>query len=90
MAIIEVVEAHREPAGGLMDVYRSSSANRQNEVMKMLTIIASIFIPLTLLVGIYGVKFENAPGLRSTRGYPLLIAIMVVVGVGMTVYFKTV
>ena len=86
--IMDGVETYRELAGGLMDVYLSSLGNRQNEVMKVLTIMASIFIPLTFMAGIYGMNFENMPELRSAWGYPLLLATMVVVAVGMTLYFR--
>ncbi len=86
--IIDVVETYRELAGGLMDVYLSSIGNRQNEVMKVLTIMASIFIPLTFLAGIYGMNFDNMPELHSAWGYPMLLTIMFAVGVGMTFYFK--
>ncbi|UCF33432.1 MAG: magnesium/cobalt transporter CorA [Phycisphaerales bacterium] len=85
--IMDVVETYRELAGGLMDVYLSSVGNRQNEVMKVLTIMASIFIPLTFLAGIYGMNFENMPELHATWGYPMLLATMVVVAAGMVVYF---
>jgi len=85
--IIDVVETYRELAGGLMDVYLSSIANRQNEVMKVLTIMASIFIPLTFMAGVYGMNFENMPELHSKWAYPMLLALMVMVAVGMVIYF---
>ena len=71
-----------------MDVYLSSVGNRQNEVMKVLTIMASIFIPLTFMAGIYGMNFENMPELHSKWAYPMLLAAMVVVAVGMVLYFR--
>jgi magnesium transporter len=86
--IMDGVETYRELAGGLMDVYLSSIGNRQNEVMKVLTIMASIFIPLTFMAGIYGMNFENMPELHSAWGYPFLLAAMVVVAVGMIIYFR--
>jgi len=86
--IMDGVETYRELAGGLMDVYLSSIGNRQNEVMKVLTIMASIFIPLTFMAGIYGMNFENMPELHSAWGYPFLLAAMVVVVVGMIIYFR--
>jgi len=86
--LIDGTETYRELVGGLMDVYLSTIGNRQNEVMKVLTIMASIFIPLTFLAGIYGMNFENMPELHTTWGYPALLATMVAVGVGMTLYFK--
>ena len=86
--IIDVVETYRELAGGLMDVYLSSIANRQNEVMKVLTILASIFIPLTFMAGIYGMNFDNMPELHTKWAYPMLLALMVVVAVGMVIFFR--
>jgi len=85
---MDAIETYRELAGGLMDVYLSSVGNRQNEVMKVLTIMASIFIPLTFMAGVYGMNFENMPELHSAWGYPLLLAAMGIVGVGMIVYFR--
>ncbi len=86
--IMDAVDTYRELAGSLMDVYLSSVGNRQNEVMKVLTIMASIFIPLTFMAGIYGMNFENMPELHSAWGYPLLLAAMVALAVGMIVYFR--
>jgi magnesium transporter len=86
--IIDVVETYRELAGGLMDVYLSSVGNRQNEVMKVLTIMASIFIPLTFMAGIYGMNFDNMPELHSKWAYPILLLAMVVVAVGMVIHFR--
>ena len=86
--IMDGVETYRELAGGLMDVYLSSVGNRQNEVMKVLTIMASIFIPLTFMAGIYGMNFENMPELHTPWAYPFLLAAMAVVAVGMVIYFR--
>jgi len=86
--IMDAIETYRELAGGLMDVYLSSVGNRQNEVMKVLTIMASIFIPLTFMAGVYGMNFENMPELHTPWAYPLLLAAMVMVAVGMIVYFR--
>jgi len=86
--IIDVVETYRELAGGLMDIYLSSVSNRMNEVMKVLTIMASIFIPLTFMAGIYGMNFENMPELKLAWAYPLLLVAMLAVAVVMLVYFR--
>ncbi len=86
--IMDVVETYRELAGGLMDVYLSSIGNRQNEVMKVLTIMASIFIPLTFMAGVYGMNFENMPELRAAWGYPILLVTMIVVAIVMVTYFQ--
>ena len=81
-------ETYRELADGLMDVYLSSVGNRQNEVMKVLTIMTSIIVPLTFMAGIYGMNFENMPELHTPWAYPFLLAALVVVAVGMVVYFR--
>lgn len=86
--IIDVIESYREIAGGLMDVYLSSVANRQNDVMKVLTIMATIFIPLTFLAGLYGMNFENMPELHLAWSYPALLLIMILTALGMTIYFR--
>lgn len=70
--LIDGTETYRELVGGLMDVYLSSISNRQNEVMKVLNVMASIFIPLTFLAGIYGMNFEGMPELHSAWGYPFM------------------
>jgi magnesium transporter len=74
--INEVLESYREIAVGLMEVYLSSLSNRMNEVMKVLTVIATIFIPLTFLVGVYGMNFEHMPELRWRWAYPALWVLM--------------
>jgi magnesium transporter len=86
--IMDGVETYRELAAGLMDVYLSSVGNRQNEIMKVLTIMASIFIPLTFMAGLYGMNFENMPELHTPWAYPFLLAAMAMVAAGMIVYFR--
>jgi len=83
----EVAEMFREMATGLMNTDLSAIANRTNEVMKVLTIMASIFIPLTFMAGIYGMNFEHMPELHYRYSYPLLWAAMSVTAVGMLIYF---
>jgi magnesium transporter len=68
----EVIEMYRDMATGLMNTYLSSIANRTNEVMKVLTIMASIFIPLTFMAGIYGMNFDHMPELHVPWAYPAL------------------
>ena len=85
--IADVVETYREMAAGLMDVYMSSLSNRMNEVMKVLTMMASIFIPLSFLAGLYGMNFEHMPELHYRYSYPVLLAAMVTVAAGMVVFF---
>ena len=83
----EVTEMYREMVTGLMNTYLSSIANRTNEVMKVLTIMASIFIPLTFMAGIYGMNFEHMPELHVEWAYPLVWGTMLVVAGGMLIFF---
>ena len=86
--VIDTVESLRDMTAGLLDLYLSSVSNRMNEVMKVLTIIATIFIPLTFIAGIYGMNFERMPELKLAWGYPAALGAMLVVGVVMVVYFR--
>jgi magnesium transporter len=72
----------------MLDIYLSSVSNRMNEVMKVLTIIATIFIPLTLIAGIYGMNFKYMPELDWVWGYPMVYIIMLAIGVVMLIYFR--
>lgn len=86
--INETIEALRETLSGLHDIYLSSISNRMNEIMKILTLFAAIFIPLTFIVGIYGMNFENMPELKMKYGYFTLLTIMALLGLGMFFFFK--
>lgn len=83
----EVAEMYREMVTGLMNTYLSSVANRTNDVMKVLTIVATIFIPLSFLAGVYGMNFEHMPELQSRWAYPTLWALMIAVASGMLTFF---
>jgi magnesium transporter len=82
------VESYREILSGLLDIYMSSLSNKMNEVMKVLTVFASIFIPLTFLVGIYGMNFEYMPELKWKWAYPALWAVFIAIPAVLLVYFK--
>jgi magnesium transporter len=86
--IVDTVETQRESITDFLNLYMSQLSNKMNEVMKVLTIFASIFIPLTFIAGIYGMNFENMPELRWDLGYPLVWLIMIAVGMGLFIYFK--
>jgi len=86
--VLDIIETYRELAGGLMDVYLSSVSNKMNEVMKVLTIIATIFIPLTFMAGVYGMNFEHMPELKWAWSYPALWALMVVIAGVMLILFR--
>ena len=86
--IIDTVETFRDMVSGLMDVYLSSISNRMNEVMKVLTIIATIFIPLSFVAGLYGMNFAFMPELQWRFGYFAILGVMFTIGVGMLFYFR--
>jgi len=94
VAVVDTLENEREVIAGMIDIYLSSVSNRLNEVMKVLTIIATIFIPLTFIVGVYGMNFDpdtsplNMPELRWYWGYPAIMLVMTTIGVVMLSYFK--
>ncbi len=86
--ISENIDIYREMIWGLMDMYMTTISNRMNEVMKVLTIMASIFIPLTFIAGIYGMNFEYMPELQWKYSYFVLWGIMIIVFLLMLYYFK--
>jgi magnesium transporter len=86
--VIDTIESLRDMISGLLDIYMSSVSNKMNEVMKVLTIIATIFIPLTFIAGIYGMNFEFMPELKLRWAYPAVWAVMAAVTIGMVVYFR--
>lgn len=86
--IIDMVETYRDIIGGMHDTFLSSMSNRMNEIMKVLTIIGTIFIPLTFIVGIYGMNFENMPELKWTWGYFGLWGVIAALGLTMLAIFK--
>ncbi len=86
--ILELMEGLRDQTSDLVDFYLSQASHRMNEVMKVLTIIATIFIPLGFLAGLYGMNFENMPELKQPWGYPGLLTLMFLVVAGMLTYFR--
>jgi magnesium transporter len=88
LEINESLQIYREMSMSLMEMYMSNMSNKMNEVMKVLTIMASIFIPLTFIAGIYGMNFENMPELHYEYGYYIVWGVMILLFVGMLIYFK--
>ncbi len=86
--VIETLENFRDMLSGMIDLYLSTASNRMNEVMKVLTIIATIFIPLTFIAGIYGMNFEFMPELKWRFGYFASLGVMLVIFAGMLIYFR--
>jgi magnesium transporter len=85
--IADVIESYRDLVGELTNTYLSVSSNKMNEVMKLLTVMTSIFIPLTFLAGVYGMNFQYIPELKVPWAYPALLAAMFVIALVMLVYF---
>lgn len=85
---IDSVEIYRDMLTTMLDLYLSSVSNRTNEIMKVLTIIATIFMPLTFLAGVYGMNFRHMPELEWEYGYPLIWTVMIALGVTMGVYVR--
>ena len=86
--VIDAIETFRDMVSGMLDIYLSSISNRMNAVMKVLTIIATIFMPLTFIAGIYGMNFKYMPELEWQWGYPAIWLVVLFIGISMLIYFK--
>lgn len=86
--IVESLETYRDLLSGIMDLYMNTASNRMNEIMKVLTIMSTIFIPLTFIAGIYGMNFQHMPELTYKWAYPAAWGLMVIVAIFMLIFFK--
>ncbi len=86
--VIDTVETYRDLLSGMMDIYLSSVSNKMNEIMKVLTIITTIFVPVTFIAGVYGMNFENMPELHSKWGYAITWGVMLTIIISLLLYFK--
>lgn len=86
--LLDSLDTYKDLTSSLMDIHINTQNNQLNKVIKVLTIISTIFIPLTFIVGVYGMNFRHFPELEWTFGYPLIWAIMLVLAIGMLVYFR--
>jgi len=86
--VIENIEVLRDMTSGLLDLYMNTTSNKMNEIMKVLTIMSAIFIPITFIAGMYGMNFVNMPELRSKNGYFVILGLMLVVIIGMLIFLK--
>lgn len=86
--VIDTVETYRDLLGGMMDLYMSSVSNKMNEIMKTLTIITTIFVPLTFLTGLYGMNFDVLPGKSDPLGFWELCSLMLILVAGLLYYFR--
>lgn len=86
--VIDTIETYRDLLSGILDIYMSTVSVKMNQVMKVLTIISTIFIPLTFIVGVYGMNFKNMPELEWHYGYFEVIGLMLAVSLGLIYYFR--
>jgi len=86
--VIDTTETLREILAGMVDTYLSGISNQMNKVMQVLTIVSTIFIPITFLAGVYGMNFEYMPEIHKKWGYPAVLALMAVTAIGMLLYFR--
>lgn len=88
IAVIDRIEISRDVLSGMLDIYLTSLSNRMNETMKVLTVIATIFIPLTFLTGLFGMNFRYMPALEWEWSMHVLLMVMLIMAGGMFIYFK--
>lgn len=86
--VIDTVETYRDLLSGMMDIYLSSVSNKMNEVMKVLTIITTLFVPVTFIAGVYGMNFDNMPELHSAWGYTAVWVLMLIIMALLLYYFR--
>lgn len=86
--VIDTVESYRDLLSGMMDIYLSSVSNKMNEIMKMLTIITTIFVPVTFIAGVYGMNFDYMPELRNPAGYWICWGVMLAIMITLLAYFR--
>jgi magnesium transporter len=86
--IMETIESQRDLLSGLLDLYMTGISNRMNEIMKVLTIMSTMFIPITFIAGVYGMNFKHMPELEWPWGYGLIWGVMIAMVLVMVVFFK--
>ena len=86
--VTDLAESYRELASGALEAYLSVQANRMNEIMKTLTLMSTVMLPLTFIAGVYGMNFKAMPELEWSYGYPYAVGLMLVVGIGLGVWFR--
>jgi len=86
--LMDTVDTHRDMLSEMLDVYQSNVSNQLNKIVKVLTLISVVFAPLTFIVGLYGMNFDHMPELRSPLGYPVVLAVMLIIAILMIVLFR--
>ena len=86
--VFDILESFRDRVSEMLDIYLSSTSNKLNEIVRVLTVISTVFIPATFIVGLYGMNFRNMPELDQPIGYPAVLAAIFIISVSMLVYFR--
>jgi magnesium transporter len=86
--VLDTIDHDRELLAGLLELYMTHESNKMNEVMKVLTVIATLFIPLTFVAGVYGMNFRFMPELEQPWGYPAVLLLMLGMTVGLLLFFR--
>jgi magnesium transporter len=86
--VMDTIESYRDVLGGMLDIYLSSVSNRMNSIIKILTMMSTIFIPLTFIVGVYGMNFEYFPELKWKYSYFVVWGAMISISIGMLFFFR--
>lgn len=86
--IFDILESFRDRISEVLDIYLSSTSNKLNEIVRVLTVISTIFVPMTFIVGLYGMNFRDMPELNQPLGYPAVLAVMFIISVSMLAYFR--
>jgi magnesium transporter len=86
--IMDLIESYRDIAAGLLELYLSAVGQRTNEIMRVLTVISAIFIPLTFVAGLYGMNFDSLPGLHRPSGFIICLILMVAIATFQIAFFK--
>jgi magnesium transporter len=87
LSTLEEIDGNKQILEGISNLYYAIQGQRMNSIMKVLTIVSAIFIPLTFIAGVYGMNFENMPELKSQYGYAIVIGIMFLIGFSLIVFF---
>jgi magnesium transporter len=88
LSVLEEIDANKQILEGMANLYYAAQGQRMNEIMRVLTVVSAIFIPLTFIVGVYGMNFEHMPELKYPHGYYTVIGVMIAIGVGLLAYFR--
>ena len=88
MSVLREIDANKQILEGMANLYYAAQGQRRKEIMRVLTVVSSIFIPLTFIVGIYGMNFEYMPALKYPYGYYSVIAFMIALGIGLVILFN--